>query len=520
MKKLWIIILLTLSLFMTAEEKIAKTENDLENSEEVQADSLGKTNLELQRDVEKYLQEKKQTPFFPFLLKKENFHLKSLSLLSAHFVKNGFSIFPFQIETTHFLQNFFPFYDIRNRGNLIFFRKDHYRLPVSVTQANLGLGDVNMNHAFVEFEKGNVLGLEGLHLEFGYLGQQGNWLGVNEKSANSDHHIFYDWKEFCFHYFGAQIDQKTAINNLMNTNHFPDEEIPEKFFDHNLLLENPYLDLGFRYEETEIDTIKQITRSFLMKKEFIWNNLDLQLGFEHFHYPKQKNDFQIYRINQTFKRSIFGIESDVLYKDNSYNNYYFRSDIEIGKDFTFFSKYQKFKNEWSDQNFLGYGISFQDSLRNIELQLGNCIDEFQKYFGKITNNSFFLFDHFYLRLQNILIYDDDEITYTARENVTSSPSWQLQNKFEIIFPLNYDNQIILGFDQFYISVFDYRLDKQLFRSSSSYLDGYLAIQITKRFRIQLDAQNLTAEEYLFNYPVSYQFPETHFNFFIEWQFVN
>ena len=169
-----------------------------------QVDSL----ISKRKEIEKY-------EHLPYSIYNENFHLKSLSEPDIWMRKNGFLILPFNTSKTHLLQNYTPFFQTDFSQNQVSFYQTNYDLPVAMTNAILGLGDLDMNHAFVNFQKGNVFNIRNLNIKADYFGQDGYWYSVYEKSSNFNLHLFYDHKFGKFHYYHTTIDQEIPSEKLL-----------------------------------------------------------------------------------------------------------------------------------------------------------------------------------------------------------------------------------------------------------------------------------------------------------------
>ena len=158
---------------------------------------------------------------FSNLIFRENFHLFSPNA-NFYFNKNGFSIIPFKTQNIQILQDFSPHYQVDISGNFIKFSKSNYAHNIPVTKTFLGLGDEEMNHAFVKFLKGNVFSLENSGIEVSYLAQSGMWFDKDETSKNLDLHLFYHFNLGDLHFYNSTFNQnipnvKLLENTITNT---------------------------------------------------------------------------------------------------------------------------------------------------------------------------------------------------------------------------------------------------------------------------------------------------------------
>ena len=131
-------------------------------------DTTGISLKELKQNLEQYLedtQNNKEKLQFPFILYNENFHLKTPFDPALRFIKNGFTVIPFKVSNLHILQNYNPFFNTEYKRGFTIFSEGNFDLPVAVTESFLCLGEGDMNHAYISFRKGDILGLKNINLK-------------------------------------------------------------------------------------------------------------------------------------------------------------------------------------------------------------------------------------------------------------------------------------------------------------------------------------------------------------------
>ncbi|MCK4311638.1 MAG: hypothetical protein KAW88_02765 [Candidatus Cloacimonetes bacterium] len=508
---------------------IPAKEDSLEIFEEEIPDTTISALKILKKDVEAHINQKnlmREYLFLPYLIYNENFHLKSPFDPDIRFIKNGFTIIPFEVSNTHILQNYKPFFNTEFKRDFIHFRQDDYELPVAITESFLGLGDVDMNHATVSLKKGNILGITNLNFEADYIGQDGKWLGVNEKSRNLNLHLFYNFNWVKLHFYHTTIDQEIHTNKLVNAPEIPENpKIKEWTSDSAILFENRYLNIGGRYEKTEIDTLNRTLTEFMLTKSLQNNNHFISLIWEYLRERSDDSSFNILTLNQSSDILLFNIGNSGYYQDE--DNYLLSSKIggKIFKPISSTAKYFIHEDSVGNPNHpkekMGVGLILNPSFLRLEAIYGTETPQKHKRkdnrFVEISNDIRFKIKSFGINLISWTLYRDINYEYSQ-----PLPTWQAKTILELVYNLKYNNAIKLGLSHFYTSEYEYTCDGAdcIFKMKNSNIDAYLAFQITDRFKIWVDAVNLTNTDHLFAYPVSHKLPGTHFNFNVQWIFVN
>ncbi len=462
-----------------------------------QVDSL----ISKRKEIEKY-------QLLPFFVYNENFHLKSVFEPDIWLRKNGFLILPFTTSRTHLLHNFAPFFQTDfSQSQVSFYQKD-YDLPVAMTEAILGLGDLDMNHAFVSFLKGNVFNIRNLNAKADYFGQDGYWYSVYEKSSNFNLHLFYDHKFGRFHYYHTSIDQEIPSDKLLE-NTTPSSKILEKSFDNSFLWENEILNAGIQLENYEVNKIERKLTHFLLDKTLIFQQHKIQGSIEYFIQSEPKDEsFSIFSIKNNSNISSINIRNTIIYQDD--DNFLISSEIDrkIYKSLCITGKYSKIKNE----KFLerkGIGLNISPSFADCNLLIGEQrIVEIRKIYAESVVSFKFKFNNLNTNLKNWTLYQEPD------EILQNYPELQSKVFLDLVYCLKYNNAIKFGLSHFYSS--NFLNDLNALVKGSSNLDGYLAFKITERFEIKVDAINLlNSKEF-----IGEEIPARHYNFGVNWVFVN
>jgi len=462
-----------------------------------QVDSL----ISKRKEIEKY-------ELLPHFIYNENFHLKSVFEPDIWLRKNGFLILPFTTSRTHLLHNFAPLFQTDFSQNQVSFYQTNYNLPVAMTEAILGLGDLDMNHAFVRFQKGNVFNIRNLNVKADYFGQDGYWYSVYEKSSNFNLHLFYDHKFGKFHYYHTTIDQEIPSDKLLE-NPSTSSMILEKSFDNAFLWENKILNAGIQLENYEVNKMERKQTHFLLNKTLIFQQHKIQSSIEYFIQSEPKdNSFSIFSINNYSNISSINIGNTIIYQDD--DNFLISSEIDrkIYKFLSLIGKYSKIKNE----KFLerkGIGLNISPSLADCNLLIGEQrIAEIRIIYAEAATAFIFKFNNLNINLKKWTLYQKPD------ENLKNYPELQSKVFLDLVYNLKYNNAIKFGLSYFYNS--DYRNDLNIPMKNNANLDGYLAFKITDRFEIKVDAINLlNSTEF-----IGEEIPERHYNFGVNWVFVN
>ena len=490
---------------------------------EVIPDTTGISLKELKQSMDQYLedtQNNKEKLQFPFILFNENFHLKTPFDPGLRFIKNGFTVIPFKVSNLHILQNFKPFFNTEYKRGFTIFSESNYDLPVAVTESFLCLGEGDMNHAFVSFRKGGILGLKNINLKIDYLGQEGQWLSVNEKSHNFNLHLFssHNWGKI--HLYHTTIDQKISTNKLSNAPELPgSKRIKDKISDTAILFENKYINFGARIEKTKTDTLNRDLSEFMLSKAFENNNHYIHSSYEYFINNTDDNDFHLLTLDHHSQITFLNLGNSGYYQDEE--NHFFASELEytVLQGINVVVNYSILKSEniffFQPEERTGTGLTLDLPFMKTEVVAGKeNLSEENTYFVETTSYADLHFKRLQLKMKNWTLYRDIEFEYL--------PVWQSQTSLELILNLEYNNAIKLGLEHVYTSEYSYTCDLQdsIVRDKFSNLDAWLAFQVTRRFQIQVDAVNLLDNARLFAYPVSEQLSGPRISVNLHWIFIN
>jgi hypothetical protein len=466
---------------------------------EVTPDTTGISLKELKQSLDQYLedaQNNKEKLQFPFILCNENFHLKTPFDPNLRFIKNGFTVIPFKVSNLHILQNYSSFFNTELKCGFTIFLEGNYDLPVAVTESSLTLGEGDMNHAFVSFRKGKILGLKNINLKIDYLGQEGQWLSVNEKSRNFNLHLFssHNWGKI--HLYHTTIDQKISTNKLANAPELPESKrIKDKTSDTAILFENNYINFGVRLENY------------------------IHSSYEYFMNNSNDTNFHLLTLDHHSQIAFLDLGNSGYYQDEE--NHFFASELEytVLKGINVVVNYSILKlgniSFFQPEERTGTGFVFDLAFMKTKVIAGKeNLSEENTYFAETTSFADLHFKRLQLKMKNWTLYRDIELD--------ELPTLQSQTSLELILNLEYNNAIKLGLEHVYTSEYSYTCDLQdsIVRDKFSNLDAWLAFQVTRRFQIQVDAVNLLDNARLFAYPVSEQLSGPRFNVNLHWIFIN
>jgi hypothetical protein len=465
-------------------------------------------------------QNNKEKLQFPFILYNENFHLKTPFDPGLRFIKNGFTVIPFKVSNLHILQNFSPFFNTEYDRGFTIFSEGNYILPVAVTESFLCLGEGDMNHAFISFRKGEILGLKNINLKIDYLGQEGQWLSVNEKSRNFNLHLFssHDWGKL--HLYHTTIDQKISTNKLVDAPELPESKrIKDKISDTAILFENKYINFGAQLEKTKTDTLNRDLSELMLSKTFENNNHYIYSSYEYFMNNSNDTNFHLLTLDHHSQIAFLDLGNSGYYQDEE--NHFFASELEytVLQGINIVVNYSILKlgniSFFQPEERTGTGFVFDLAFMKTKVIAGKeNLSEENTYFAETTSFADLHFKRLQLKMKNWTLYRDIELD--------ELPTLQSQTSLELILNLEYNNAIKLGIEHVYTSEYSYTCDLQdsIVRDKFSNFDAWLAFQVTRRFKIKVDAVNLLDNDRLFAYPVSEQLSGPRFNVNLHWIFIN
>ncbi|HPR17092.1 MAG TPA: hypothetical protein PLD62_02485 [Candidatus Cloacimonadota bacterium] len=478
--------------------------------------------VKLQQDMNAFVADKRKDRAdlrLPFLWQKENFHYKAPFDPQLEMRQNGFTLLPFRVANLHTFQNLAPFVTTSADQGFIDFNSDNYTLPVTLTEAYLGLGDIDMNHAAVNYRKGNIFGIPSLNADFGYVGQDGKWLGKREKSANFDLHLFYVHKWGKLHFYHTSIDQEISSNALAEAPMLSSIDLlKERTSSSSVKLETNYLDLGFRTETSKVDSLKRKFQSLLVSKQLQSTNHELTASYEYFD-VEDDDAFNLFTVQHRSKVAILAWSNRASYREA--DRYYLNSLLQchVFRFLAIQANYEKYGDDYPVLNWQNErkaaGLKFISNAWKINMLAGKEeVNEVENNFAEVQSDLDLKVGRLTFFLRNWLLYRD--------EDQPLLPHYQTKNSLEIVLNLKYNNKIRLGTSHLYVSDYGYYQDfsENLLYNNYQSLDAWLAIQITDRFQIRVDGVNLLNANELFGYPTSEALDGTHFNFSVYWLLVN
>lgn len=465
-----------------------------------------------------YYKEKEDLPLLnENLIYTENFHWQAFSDPQIYIKDGSFLIHPFRTENYSIVQNFYPIMNINQSINRIDLNVGNYNLKPSLTSSDLALGDNNMNHAAVKFEKGSIIAIPGLNMDFSYLGQEGNWLGNEEHGYSFCSHLWYQLNNQALHFNILRTDQNISSRKRIYPSISELESIKEDYFAPSLFWENPYLNLGLRYESWELDDKKRTQNQIVARKAFGTRKLSADISFEYS--QKEENNVSNDDITVSYDVNYSPSNLDVMANGYMNDNDDFWMDIEakylinnkIGPLFTLTKIDDQTKSD-----ILAFGIIYEHQKNKISLLYGSDDKSNQDFFLESNLKLSIPINIFLLNFKNWLKYypeDYDEV------DVHYIPKLQTKWQLELAALLPYNNKIKLGVNHCYHSDIDYLSESSSFEYNSSIFDLYLAIGITPKFEIRGEIKNLSNSSYLFKNQ-DILLTGTHFNARVTWFFLN
>lgn len=223
-------------------------------------------------------------PFFS-----ENYHLISWQRHSRFIRRDAFTVIPSFTTHCHLFQNYYPFLESSYSDHFWSFRSSEYHLPVTFIDTYAGIGFMNMDYAHINLAKNNALNLDNLEFRTSLLFQDGYWMGTREKSSNFFFQLKYPLGSHRLHWHHIRLNQDIPPLKLRNryeyvANVYSEENLAE----HSLYWENPFLNIGLRYEESsfrkteEEEQPERTLYQLLLERNLQWKRHSFHLGWEYF----------------------------------------------------------------------------------------------------------------------------------------------------------------------------------------------------------------------------------------------
>ncbi len=467
-----------------------------------------------------------------FIYSQENFHLYAPYQTTFHFTRNGFIQTELPIDGTHTLQWMKELYAIPQEDRVYNLRNESYSNPVPVTEAQLGLGDYVMNHAYIHFMKGDVFGVNDVDLDVKYLAYEGEQFTENEEAGDFLSHVTWH----------TGLGDIYLDNDIINHNIDPgklkkvyqptqQEYVRERLWDHSIFWDNHWLDVGYKYQR----------RSY--------QNLDLDIDEFDAYYLLHAGDSLFYQ----------QIDVTVQSRDFEHDSWLAEHRLDIGHLHThadFLREYgydlrKSMDIAWGDSIAIavGYkiegereayldrryefresamhaGFRMQHELGWLHLDLDWSLlrSEYEAYSRPAVNiiidqkekdiYGAALITRMQTRWRKFSFNVTSKVDYRDTDEVIELPEWKLSSALELMYDVGHNNLLKLGVRQLQVS--EYTDWRGLPVEYTRVLDGWFGIQITRKFQINLEAYNLTSEDNLFDREAH----GVHYNFTVYWQFVN
>ncbi|MBN1327009.1 MAG: hypothetical protein JW996_03570, partial [Candidatus Cloacimonetes bacterium] len=476
--------------------------------------------------------------YLPFLNYHENYHLMAPFAPMLYFRKNGFTEQPFLINNIHYLQNHQLLYEWTEANGKISFSIPEYDLIPSFTESYLGLGDNEMNHVGVIFRKGNVLGLKDFQVIAGYLGQEGNWLGINEKSRNFNLKMQYRKKYNTIKINYSYLDQDISTLKLNYPQALTEQSyLKEKSWDSSLLWENNWFDLGLKLSDNTISSEKNTSTGMLFAKRIKHplHQLRFALEYNRNHTHGKNNYLGTLDLNSEIKPLEFDLLAQIRSDDdyyliftptlNLFSGFKLKTDIrDISLIHTLdntseliFPENDPSTSAVSSQRLAG-GLVLKKETVDVEILTGKKINDSHEYWFLENQNNLKLFwGSVRFTLNSYLLFSKID-----REEYPTLPRWQLQAEFITALLLPYNNSVKAGVITHYTSIYDVISGNgnDFQPGETTNIDLWLAIGISRKFEIRTNLINLMNNKVLFGLDNGFQESNTHFNFTVKWFFIN
>jgi hypothetical protein len=458
------------------------------------------------------------------IVEKEDFHWKTPFNPNIHFTKNGFTYIPYKTSNIHTIQNFIPMHKASYQQGFVDFSWDDYDLPVAFSEVYLGQGDIEMKHAAFNYKKGDVIGVPGINMEIGYVGMDGAWLGKREKSRNFASHLFYDHNWGKVHLYYLNFDQEISSNKLSN----PPQtlsKIEDDLSEIALKWENPYLDIGFRRENSTVDSLHRHLSQWLISKQIEYKSHSLKASYEYLENSTEDKNFSVFNINHNSDFKLVDFSNRYYHQDK--NVFFLASELKSNfvSNFNIGAFLEKGTEEsvvyMTPENRYGGELFWKSSSINVILQSGEeNIDNESNLFIESRLQTNFKIGILNILLNNWTIFRGKGIKFSNINPLL--PKLQTQSDLELHLDMKHGNFIKLGVSNWFLSEYGYFHDNAESITYGSFvsLDAWLAIQITSQFQIKVDAVNLTNAETLYGLSANENLAGRHFNFNFHWIFIN
>jgi len=433
-----------------------------------------------------------------FFIYSENYHLFCPLETNFWIEKDNFSLINKSMDNLYYFRSYLPFYLYSYNHQLFSLFRNNYDSPIAFTSSFLGIGDEEMNIAYVSFNKGNILNLTDLSLSFDFFTQSGYWFSSDEKAKNFQLRLNYEksWGRFLFS--GSSIDQNIIdINQKILLNE--ENSFKKKGSDIELIFYNRFADIGYRTEKKEFDDNESRLKQFYISRSF---NL-----YSHQITPK----YEYIDLDDSFEKCISLIhkwdgEVNVLsnqYKYIDAKKYYLSSKIMLSK-----IGFEAFFNEIGKNEIVhkesGLGLSFRQNDLKSKITFGEISSLEKKYYWDFSLK--------YKISLNRWLFSLDSWAIFLSDHQDILPKWLTRNFIEIGFDMHHNNYIKLGLSHHFAGYYEYY---QNVHNRIDLLNSFIAFEITEYFEIRLNVQNLLNKENKF-IPIK----NRHLVLNLKWIFIN
>lgn len=491
---------------------------------EVTVDSTKIDYTQLKKNVNSYidsLNSVKKRMLLPYMFYWESYHLNPGFLPNLIIKKNNFSVLSDYV-TSFYFRNYLPFYEVKNSNYMLEFTSSNYDFPVAISQSNFGIGDHDETHIQVSLKKKEILNIKGLRLNLDFLSYSGLWSGLDEKTRNYKIDLFYDDLPGRIHFSHLAVDQEFAtdyapIEYSSNAKYinFEPQLIPVKISEYSIIYENKFLNLGFRREKREFSGLKDEFFQSMVNKKLQIQDHKLSASFEYLWERLEKESSAICSFDHDSKIAGFNLASSFQYLLRDFSGKdreeYFVSSKLLKKFYTncnFLIKYLLNQGEDEDttEEKYGAGLLLSSALLNSEIIFGEKKLHNEKLLFFETEN---LLD---IRIKKMNILLKNWVFFMQEKKAFDYAEFQSKQFLTFVYDMKHNNFLKLGLSHHYSSIeFD-----GFSADHINNLDLFFAIQITNKFEIKAEAINLTNNDLMFGNDLY----GTHFNFSVQWIFIN
>lgn len=227
----------------------------------------------LRKEIARYLSDKRESRKhtllkLPLPIVSENYHLFSPFRQRKIIRRNRFTILPGYMTDYHILQTAFPFYEYKFTPHRWDFFTEEYDLPITLVDAHLGLGNIDMDYGHLTIMKNELFDVPNLHIKASYITEDGYWLGDDgitqevldetgrEQRSDLMVDLYYTYKDYSVRLNTMMINQKSPSAKFRYLTAPDTLHIDKRINEYSIHFETPYLDIGYRYEKMRYDRYK------------------------------------------------------------------------------------------------------------------------------------------------------------------------------------------------------------------------------------------------------------------------